>query len=266
MKTHPTSIIGKKANIDSSVEVGPYAIIEDGVKLGKNVKVYAHAYICGGTEIDDGTEVHMGAVLGHLPQDLTFKDKKSYLKIGKRNIIREYTTIHRSTKENSSTEIGNENFLMALSHVGHDCRLKDKVILANGALLAGHVSVGNGVFIAGNVAVHQFCKIGDLAMIGGLSAVNRDIPPYMIVRGPSRIRAVNLIGLRRAGLKREAIKEIKEAFRLIYRSGYNTKKAVEKILELKPGKEVLSLVEFVKNSSRGIGKYGYTENDKEDFG
>lgn len=266
MKIHPTAIIGKKSEIDSSVEIGPYAIIEDGVKIDKNVKIYAHAYICGGTGIGEGTQIHMGAVIGHLPQDLAFEGRKTYLKIGKRNIIREYVTIHRGTKENTATEIGDENFLMALSHIGHNCKLGNKVILANGALLAGHVNVEDSVFIAGNVVVHQFCKIGKLAMIGGFSGVNRDIPPYMVVRGPSRVRAVNLAGIRRAGFKNSAIKEIRKAFRLIYRSDLNTKQAVEKILELKPGKEVLHLVEFVKNSTRGIGKHEYTSRDKEDFG
>ena len=210
MKAHPTAIVGKDTDIHPTASIGPYAIIEDGVKIAKGVKVCARAYICSGTEIGEGTEVHMGAVLGHIPQDLAFEGKKSYLKIGKKNIIREYATIHRGTKENTATEIGDENFLMALSHVGHNCKLGNNVILANGVLLAGYVNVEDMAFISGNVVVHQFCSIGKLAMIGGFTGVNKDIPPYMTVRGVSHVRSVNLIGLRRAGFKREAIKEIKD--------------------------------------------------------
>ncbi|UCD55795.1 MAG: acyl-ACP--UDP-N-acetylglucosamine O-acyltransferase [Candidatus Omnitrophota bacterium] len=261
MSIHPTAIVSKHAEIDPSVEIGPYAIVEDDVKISKNVKIYARAYICRNTRIDEGTQVHMGAVLGHLPQDLAFKDKETYLKIGKRNIIREYVTIHRGTKEGTATEIGDENFLMALSHIGHNCVLGNKVILANGALLAGYVSVEDQAFISGNVVVHQFCSIGKLALIGGFSGVNKDVPPYMTVRGPSSIRAINLIGLRRAGYGRNAINEIKQAFKLIYRCGLNTNQAVEKILEDNPGKEVKHLVEFIKDSKRGICKYRFTPGE-----
>jgi len=267
MTIHPTAIVSKRAEIDPSVEIGPYAIVEDDVKIGKNVKIYARAYICKNTQVAEGTQIHMGAVLGHLPQDLAFKGKKTYLKIGKRNIIREYVTIHRGTKEGTATEIGDENFLMALSHVGHNCNLGNKVILANGVLLAGYVTVEDQAFISGNVVVHQFCSIGRLALIGGFSGVNKDVPPYMAVRGESTIRAINLIGLKRAGFTSKAINEIREAFKLIYKSGLNTNQAIEKILEGNPGREVKHLVEFIKNSKRGIcKKYGRMPEDEEYFG
>ncbi|OGW74842.1 MAG: acyl-[acyl-carrier-protein]--UDP-N-acetylglucosamine O-acyltransferase [Omnitrophica bacterium RBG_13_46_9] len=266
MNAHPTAIVSRHAELDPTVEIGPYAIIEDEVSLGKNVKVYAHAYICNGTRIDEGTEIHMGAVIGHLPQDLAFEGKKSYLKIGKKNIIREYVTIHRGTKEDSSTQIGDESFLMALSHVGHNCKLGNKVILANGALLAGYVNVADGVFISGNVVVHQFCNIGKLAIIGGFSGVNKDVPPYMAVRGPSSVWSINLVGLRRAGYKSKTISEIKEAFKLIYKSDLNTDQAITKIVEGNPGKEVMDLIEFIKNSKRGICKYRFSPDDKDYFG
>jgi len=262
---HKTAIVSKNAQIDKSVEIGPFAIIEDDCILEKNVKIYAHAYVASGTEIKEGTEVHMGAVLGHVPQDLAYDGKKTFLKIGKKNIIREYVTIHRGTKEGTSTIIGDENFLMGLSHVGHNCNIGNKVVLANGALLAGYINVGDAAFISGNVVVHQFCNIGTLSIIGGFSGVNKDVPPYMAVRGPSSVWSVNLVGLRRAGFDRSVIRDIREAFRLIYKSGLNTKQAVEKILEIKPGKEIMRLVEFIKNSKRGICKYRYTPDDKEYF-
>jgi len=265
-KIHPTAIIGKHAEIDQSVEIGPYAIVEDDVVIGKNVKIYARAYIAGGTEIGEGTEVHIGAVLGHLPQDLAFEGKKTYLRIGKKNVIREYVTIHRGTKEGTATEIGNENFLMAFSHVGHNCVLGDNVILANGALLGGYINVEDRVFISGNVVVHQFCRIGKLAIVGGFSGVNKDVPPFMAVRGPSVVWSINLIGLRRAGLKHGVINEIKNAFKLIYKSGLNTKQAIGEIEKKKPGEEVGYLVEFIKNSKRGICKYKWDSDDKDFFG
>ena len=261
MAIHPTAIVGKKAEIDKSVEIGPYVIIEDNVKINKNVKIYAHAYICGGTEIGEGTEVHMGAILGHAPQDLAFKGKKTYLKIGKRNIIREYATIHRATEENTATIIGDENYLMATSHVGHNCKVGNKAIIANGVLLAGRVNVEDGVFISGNVVVHQFCNIGRLAIIGGFSGINKDVPPYMAVRGQSIVWSINLIGLKRAGFSAKTIKEIKDAFRLLYKSDMNTKEALGKILDQNPGEEVRYFVEFIKNSKRGICKYRLGRQD-----
>jgi len=257
---HSTAIVSSHAEIDKSVEIGPYAIIEDGVKIGKGVKIYARAYICGGTMIGEGTEVHMGAILGHLPQDIAFEGKKSYLRIGKKNIIREYVTIHRGTKPDTATVIGDENFLMGASHVGHNCVLENRVILANGALLAGYVRVEDDVFISGNVVVHQFCSIGKLSIVGGFSGVNKDVPPYMAVRGPSSVWSVNLIGLRRAHIARDAINELKEAFKIIYLSHLNTKQAFAKMTEGNPCKEVRYLAEFIKNSKRGICKYKFTEN------
>ncbi|NQU95565.1 MAG: acyl-ACP--UDP-N-acetylglucosamine O-acyltransferase [Candidatus Omnitrophica bacterium] len=254
MKAHPKAIVSKHAKIDPSVEIGPFAIIEDDVKIAKNVKIYARAYICSGTEIGEGTQVHMGAVLGHLPQDLAFKEQKSFLKIGKKNIIREYVTIHRGTKESTTTEIGDENFLMAASHVGHNCVVGNRTVLANGALLGGYVNVEDQVFISGNVPVHQFCSIGKLAMISGFAAVHKDIPPYMVARGPSYIFGINIVGLKRAGFGRTAISEIRAVFKVLYKSGLNTTQALEEMSKQSYGAEVKYLIEFIKNSKRGISK------------
>jgi len=264
-KIHKTAIVDKKAEIGDAVEIGPYAIIEGAVKIEKNARIMAHAHISSGTQIGEGTEVHMGAVLGHTPQDFAYEEKESFLKIGKRNIIREYVTIHKGTKENSSTVIGDENYFMGASHIGHNCFVGNKVILANGALLAGHVQVEDGVFISGNVAIHQFCRIGRLSMVGGFSGVNQDVPPYMVVRGPSKVRAVNIIGLRRAGFKREVIREIKEAFKLLYRSGLNTRQATEKIMGINPSPEILHMVDFIKESKRGICDYHSADEASEKF-
>ena len=263
-KISPLAQVGKSTRIAGNVEIGPFAIVEDDVEISAGVRIWPNAYICAGTSIGEGTEVHMGAVLGHLPQDLTFdKTKKTRLVIGKECVIREYATLHRSTKEDSPTVVGNACYLMALSHIGHDCHLGNNVIIANGALLAGHVTVEDGAFISGNVVVHQFCRIGALSIIGGFTGVNKDVPPYMLVRGPSVVRAINLIGLRRAKFSRELIGDIREAFKALYASDLNTAQAVEEIKKLRPSKELNHLIDFIQSSKRGICKS--KESDAEYF-
>jgi UDP-N-acetylglucosamine acyltransferase len=261
LKISDRAIVSKSANLGEGVEVGPFAIIEDGVEIGPNVKIGAHAYICGGTSIGEGTQVYMGAVLGNIPQDHAFKDRKTYLRVGRNNVIREYATIHRGTDEGSETTVGDGCYLMVNSHIGHNCHIGNNVILANGALLAGHVSVGDYAFVSGNVVVHQFCRIGAVAMIGGFTGINKDVPPYMLVRGPSVVRSVNLVGLRRLKFPRETIEGIREAYKLIFMSNLNTAQAIEGISKLKPSKELDHLVEFIKGSKRGICKYKYSDDE-----
>jgi len=256
------AVVSKKAKIAEGVEIGPYAIIEDDVDISPGVKIWPHAYICSGTRIGEGTEVHMGAVVGHLPQDLTFDtSRKTFVNIGKHTIIREYATIHRATKEGGATIVGDGCYLMALSHVGHDCQLGNNVILANGSLLGGHVAVGDNAFISGNVAVHQFCRIGKYVIVGGFSGINMDVPPYMLVRGPSVVRSVNLVALRRAKFPKETIRKIMDAFKLLYHSNLNTTQATEEIKKLKPSKEIDELIEFIQSSKRGICKYKYSDTE-----
>ena len=247
--------VGKLAGIAKDVEIGPFAIVEDGAQIASGVKIWPHAYICGAATIGEGTEVHMGAVVGHLPQDLSFdRNRKTRLVIGKNCVIREYATLHRSTHEESPTVIGDNCYLMATSHIGHDCHVGNNVIIANGALLAGHVTVEDGSFISGNVVIHQFCRIGALVIIGGYSAVNKDVPPYMLVRGPSLVRAVNVIGLRRAKFSRDLMNDIKEAHKYLYASDLNTSQALEAIKKIRPSKELTHLIDFIQSSKRGICK------------
>ena len=259
MSIDKRAIVSEKAKIGRDVEIGPFAIIEEGVELGRRVKVWPHAHVCSGSTIGEETQIHMGAVVGHVPQDLTFENKRSFLNIGKRNVIREYATIHRGTKEDSATVIGDDCYLMAVSHIGHNCQIGNKVIIANCALLAGHVTVGDMSFISGNVVVHQFCRIGELSIIGGFTGINKDVPPYMLVRGPSVVRGVNLIGLRRAKLPKETINNIREAFKLLYQSDLNTAQAIDRIKKLGASKELGHLVEFIQGSKRGICKYKYSD-------
>ena len=261
-KVSGLAVVSQSAEIAEGAEVGPYAIIEDDARIGRGVKIWPHAHICRGAEIGEDAQIHMGAVVGHLPQDLTFDvNKKTYVKVGRRTVIREYATIHRSTSEGDPTVIGDGCYLMAVSHVGHDCHIGNNVILANGALLAGHVDVGSNSFISGNVVVHQFCRIGSHVMVGGFSGINMDVPPYMLVRGPSVIRGVNLVGLRRAKFDRGAIHKIMNAFKLLYRSNLNTTQAIDEIKKLMPSEELEYLVEFIRLSKRGICKYKYSDTE-----
>ena len=254
-KIHPTAIVGKKAEL-GEIEVGPYAIIEDGVEIGSGTKVLAHAYIASGTTIGKDCEIHMGAVIGHVPQHLQFKGAKSFPKIGDRNIFREYTSIHRGLEEGSATLIGNDNLFMGFSHVAHDCRIGNNIVLCNGALIAGHAVIDDAAFISGNVTIHQFVRIGTLAMIGGLARVNKDVVPYTLIEGDSEACSLNVVGLKRSSIGEDARSQIKKIYRLLYRSDLNVSQALSEISKLgKLAPEAAHMVEFVKRSERGICKH-----------
>jgi len=252
MSIHSTAIIGEGANIADDAQIGPYAIIEDGVTIGPGVKILAHAYIASGTEIGACSEVHMYAVIGHLPQDLAFKGVRSYVKIGERNVIREYVSIHRGTKEDSVTVIGNDNFIMANAHLAHNVKIGNNVVIANATVLAGYVEVEDNAFISAHIAIHQFCRIGRLSMLGGCARTTKDVPPYMMLEGDTMIRAMNVVGMRRAGLSQEARNNIKKAYKILYHSGLNVSNAVKEIERSQLGPEVDHLVKFIKVSKRGI--------------
>src|SRR5664280_831827 len=228
MSIHPTAIVSPKAELDSSVDVGPHAIIEEYVKIAAGTRVMANAYITGHTEIGRDNQIHMGAVIGHEPQDLKFDRKtRSYLRVGDRNVFREYCTVHRGTEPESATVIGNECYLMAASHVGHNCVIGNNVIVCNCALLAGYVHVGDNAFISGGVVIHQFTHIGRLAMFSGNARVSMDVPPFTLAAERNEIHALNLVGLRRAKISREAIGELKQLFKMFYLSGLNGTQALK---------------------------------------
>ena len=253
MTIHPTAIIDPKAEIDSNVEIGPYVVIDGAVKIMRGTRVMAHAYITGWTEIGEDNEIHPGVVLGDAPQDKAYKGQETYLRIGDRNIIREHVQVHRGTAAGSATIIGNDNFLMATSHVGHNCTLGDNVILANGALLGGHVEVGNNVFLSGNCVVHQFVRIGDYALMRGLSGTSRDVPPFAIIDWQHTVRGVNVVGLKRAGFDDKRIRAIRAAFRILFRKGRNLSLAMKEVEESgRANRDVLALLEFIKSSKRGV--------------
>jgi UDP-N-acetylglucosamine acyltransferase len=255
MAIHPTAIVSPKAELDASVEVGPHAIIGEHVKIGAGTRVWANACITGHTEIGRGNQIHMGAVIGHEPQDLKFdRNCRSYLRIGDRNVFREYCNVHRGTEPESATVIGNDCYLMATSHVGHNCVIGDGVIICNCALVAGYVHVGDRAFVSGGVVIHQSTRVGRLAMFSGNARVSMDVPPFTLAAERNEVHALNLVGLRRAKVSRGAVSELKKLFQLFYLSGLNGTQALKEAsadgaFTTTEGRE---FVEFVRHSPNGI--------------
>ncbi|MEI7011321.1 acyl-ACP--UDP-N-acetylglucosamine O-acyltransferase [Leptospira licerasiae] len=255
MKIHPTAIVDSKAELHESVEVGAYTIIEKDVVIGEGTVIETGARIFAGTKLGKFNKVHHGAIIGVGPQDLGFDPSTpSKTIIGDNNTFKEYSNIHKGTKVDSPTIIGNRNYVMGNAHVGHDCILGDDNILTHGLVLAGHVTVGNKAFISGLVAVHQFCFVGDYAMIAGCSKVVQDVPPFATADGnPCTIIGLNTVGLKRGGFSPETRTAIKNAYKTIYHSGMNYRTALVQ-LEKESGHppEVLQIIKFFRNSDRGV--------------
>lgn len=242
-KIHPSAEIGK------DVTIGPNAFIGEGVKLGNGVTIEANVVIEKWTSIGDETQIHYGAIIGNATQDKKFKGERSYVKIGKRNVIREYVTINRATSKEGSTIIGDENLLLTMVHIAHDCELGNKIIISNAAQVAGHVEIGDNAVIGGMAGITQFCRIGKMAMVGGYSKVNQDVPPFTLVEGnPATIRTLNTIGMERNGVAN--IGAMKKAYRAIFRSKMNFSQAIEKVeAEIEQTPEVQHLCSFIKTES-----------------
>ena len=258
MKIHPAAIVDKKAKLADDVEVGPYALIGPNVEIGKSVTIAGHAVLDGYTVIGEGTRIFTGAVIGSAPQDLKYKGKKSFLKIGKNNIIREYVTINLGTKEGSVTSIGDGNLLMAYSHVAHDCRVGNNCVIANLGTLAGHVTIEDRVIMGGLAAVHQFTRVGKMAIIGGCSKVVQDIPPFSTCDGnPAKVYGLNLVGITRAGMPKDAQARLRKAFKILFHSGLIFKNGIKKVKKsIGSFEEIDYLLNFIKNSERGVCRGG----------
>ena len=249
---HPAAVVHPQAQIDPSVEVQPFAVIDEHVSLGANCIVGPHVHLTGHTTIGAGNIFHAGCVIGDAPQDLKYKGEPTRLRIGDDNVFREHVTMHRSAKVGEDTVIGSKNFLMANSHVGHNCRLGDHIVIANGALLGGHVTVDDRVFISGNCLVHQFVRIGTLALMQGGSAISKDLPPFTIARGDNGICGLNIIGLRRAGFSAEQRLELKKLYRLLFRSGKKLSAAIAETKGDFTSDVARVMLEFVSASKRGL--------------
>lgn len=250
---HSSALIDPRAEIHPEAEIGPYVIIEGPIKIGRATKIMAYAYITGWTDIGEENVIHMGTVIGHEPQDIAYDGGETYLKIGNRNIIREHAEIHRGTKPESSTLIGDDNFIMNHAHIAHNCQLGNHIVLASGALLAGYVHVEDGAFISGNCTIHQFVRIGKLAMLRGLSRTSRDVPPFCIMDDTHTLRAINQVGLERAGYDKDQIRNLKNAFSRLFRRKGNLAHAIQEIEANGPlSDEVTYLINFIKNSEHGV--------------
>lgn len=249
---HPTAIIDSAVDLGADVQVGPYAIIEAGCVIGDYCQIRAHAVICKGTLMGPRNQIGHGAVIGEDPQDYNYKGGRTWVEIGANNRIREYVTVHRATKEGTATSIGNDNFLMGGVHVGHDAEIGNGAILANNTLLAGHVQVGDKVFMGGATIVHQFTRIGRLAITRGGTRLGKDVPPFFMATDTNQVAGINRIGLRRAGLSQETRRSIQAAFELLYRSNLNVTQATEELHQKFHLPEIEHLVAFIKSSKRGI--------------
>jgi len=251
---HPTAIIAKSAKLGANVKVGPFAIIDEDVVIGDNCIIGPHAHIESAT-MGSGNYIGDGAILGAAPQDLKYKNEKSSVKIGNNNVIREYASVHRATHEGASTVIGDNNFLMTLSHVAHDCVLGNNIILINGVALAGHVTIDDNVVLSAYTLVHQHCRVGKFVMAGGGTKIIKDIAPFCMVDGnDATINGLNKVGLKRSGFKAETIKAIEEMYYIFFRDKTLLfAEAIKKIEETIPRiPEVRYFIEFVKASKRGV--------------
>ena len=263
MNIHPTAIIDPKAELGEDCTIGPYCIIGPHVKLGKGCKLLASVFMDGFTTVGDNCTFYPGVVIGTPPQDLKYGGEENYIEIGHNNVFREYVTVHCATGAGEKTIIGDENFLMAYVHVAHNCRLGSKIIIANSVGLSGHVVVEDRVTIGGMAGVHQFVRLGKLAMIGGLSKINKDVPPFSLVSGnPTRIYGMNWRGLSRNGIHADIRTQIKQAFKIITHPQFNVPQAIEYIRHnMTQSKEIQELLAFLENPSKmGILiKGGYTK-------
>lgn len=252
MPIHPTALVDRRATIDPTADVGPYVVVEGPVEIGPRTRLMAHVVVLGRTVLGADNVVHPGAVLGDAPQDLKYDGGPTGLRIGDRNVIREHTELHRGTAPDSWTTVGDDNFVMTGAHVAHNCTVGNRVILASGALLGGHVSVADQAFISGNCVVHQFTRVGRLAIMRGLARASRDIPPFAIADHTHVVRGVNRIGLRRAGFAPERIRAISHAYRTLFGTRQNLREAMARVEAEPRVPEVDELLAFIREAKRGV--------------
>jgi len=255
MKIHETAIVDPGAQLGEDIEIGPYSVIEDEVKIGNRTKIGPYVHIRRWSEIGEDCNIFTNVVIGSEPKDLKHNPgDRSFVIIGDRNSIHEYTSIARATGKDDITEIGSDNLLMAYVHIAHDCKIGSKAILASFATLGGHVIVEDKAIIAAQSSLHQFVRVGSLALAGACAKIVQDVPPYMIADGyPASVRCLNTVGLRRAGISSQSRLLLKRAFKLLFRSNLNRSQAIKKVYEeVEMCEEVRHLLEFIESSKRGI--------------
>lgn len=250
---HPTALVSQKAQLGSGNHIGPFVVVHDDVVLGNNNVLHSGVIVHNGTRLGNHNQLFEHAVIGGLPQDTGFDPSTSSLvEIGDDNVLREAVIIHRASKPDQATRLGNHNYLMNGAHLGHDCRLGNHVIIAPYAALGGHVGVDDRAFISGGVMVHQFVRIGQLAMIGGNSKITQDALPYMITDGvPGRVRGLNVVGLKRSGFKTQELRMLKQAYQILFRGGSDLARNLEELRGLQ-SELATSLAGFIDDSKRGF--------------
>ncbi len=251
---HPTAIIHPTAEIEPDVEIGPYCLIGKGCRIGSGTVLHPQAQIIENTLIGRNCQIYGGCILGGPPQDYKYKGETSYLAIGDSNILREFVTIHRATGEGEVTRIGNDNMIMAYAHIGHNCEIGSHITIASYVGISGHVNVEDYANFGGICGIHQNCSIGKLVMIGGMSGVTQDIPPYMLASGrPAKVYDINIRGLRRANVPLKVRGELRQAYKLLYRSNFNVSQALEVIgEEIESSPELDHLLAFIRKSRNGF--------------
>lgn len=257
-RIHPSAIIDPSADIDSDVIIGPFCIVGENVSIRSGTVLHPSVHILQNTRIGLNCQIFSGAVIGGPPQDHKFKNEGTYVEIGDDNILREFVTIHRATGAGQVTRVGCNNMVMAYAHIAHNCEIGNRVTIASYVGISGHVTVEDGVNFGGSSGIHQFCRIGTLAMVGGMSGINKDVPPYMMVSGlPAQVIDVNVRALRRAGIPAKVRGEVRAAYKLLYRSNLNQSQALQAIEEeIEPSPELEHLLNFIRNTRDGTNGRG----------
>lgn len=252
-RIHPTAIIDPQAELDPTVEVGPYCVIEKGVRIGEGTRIGPHVHIQGQTTIGRENTIGSHCTIGHAPQHAAYKGEPRWLRIGDRNQIREFVSIHRAFYEGEGTTVGNDCMFMGFVHIGHDCRIGNGVIVVNSTSIGGHAEIGDRAFISGMTGVHQFCRIGRLAFVGGIIKIAQDVPPFVMAdENPPRIRALNSVGLRRAGISPAAQKELRQVFKRIYLSNEPVRVAIASLNGAALTPESRELLDFYEGGKRSV--------------
>ncbi len=252
-RVHPSAVVSSGVILAPGVEIGPFCLLDGNIRIGAGTRLVSHVTVLGDTEIGEQNVLHPNVVIGDEPQDLTYTGGPRAVRIGNRNVLREGVTIHRGSERGQVTIIGDGNFFMQNSHAAHDCRVGNQAVIAGGALLAGWVEVGDHALVSGNCVVHQFTRIGRLAMMRGLSRASRDIPPFCIMDGTHTLCAINAVGLRRAGFGSGQIRVLREAFRALFGKRQNLGLAIERRLAQAPvTAEVREMIDFIRASRRGV--------------
>lgn len=251
---HSTAIVSPKAQLGEDVTIGPFSIIEENVSIGNGCEIHSHVLVANGARIGNHCKIHHGAVISTIPQDLKFGGEETTLEIGDYTVIREFCDLNRGTRDRKKTVIGEHCFIMAYTHVAHDCWIGNRVIMSNGVQLAGHVTIQDWVILSGLVPVHQFCMIGEHTLVSGGYRVTQNVPPFILAAGdPLTYKGINMVGLKRRGFSQSTIASLKKCYRILYRSKLNKTQAVAKIkdtVELIP--EIKKVIQFIEKSERGV--------------